>query len=93
MKLRAVVSVILQSPYWKEGLRVSYPPHLNKENQNLVNLQQSRNGTIDRGKLQQDNDDENINNGTTPFRELIKTMPGTVIIIEIFSTMARIVHA
>lgn len=70
-----MVSAVLQSSSWKQGLRVSYPSHVNKENQKLTNSQQSRNTTIDRGKMQ---DNESINYGTTPFRELIKSMPGTV---------------
>ena len=73
-----MVSAILRHSSWKQGLRVTYPSNLNKENRNLTNLQQSRSATIDRGQMQDQLEDENINYGTTPFRELIKSIPGTV---------------
>ena len=74
---RAVVSAILQNSSWKQGLRVCYPSHINKENQKSTSSQQSR-GTTNNGGNAQEN--ESINYGTTPFRELIKSMPGTVIL-------------
>lgn len=81
MNHRAVVSVILQSSSWKQGLRVSYPPHANKGYPKLISSQQSRSTMIDHGKLQ---DDDSIYYGTTPFRELIKSMPGAYNIVHIF---------
>ena len=67
---RAVVSVVLQSSSWKHALRVSYPSHMDTDTNSAKN---SRNTSSD-GKKQ---DDEGIYS-TTPFRELIKTMPGAI---------------
>ena len=68
---RAVVSVILKSSSWKHALRVSYPSYMDEHTTNSA--RKSRRVT--------NNDREQENEGinsTTPFRELIKTMPGAL---------------
>ena len=71
---RAVVSVILQSPSWKHALRVSYcPPHIIKCDRH----------TLERNASTIDEEQVNLKKcNTTPFRELIKTMPGVAILEE-----------
>ena len=69
-----MVSVILQSSSWQKGLRVSYPSHIMEDNTESPNKPRK---TTDDAKKKED---DSIY-GTTPFRELIKTMPGATITV------------
>lgn len=69
-----MVSVILQSSSWQKGLRVSYPSHAMEDNTESPNKPRK---TTDDAKKKEDDSSY----GTTPFRELIKTMPGSIITV------------